>query len=302
MRVDLAFGFDNGYAPHVAAVIASALRYMPAKELRILLLNSGVTPDSRRDIEGVAAGATIHWLDIRPDDLPKHGEQQFLTHVNAATFLRLGLEALAPADCERVIYLDADVTVTRDLREMWASDLRGQVIGAVPDTFISEDDFAAKWNLPARKLGYFNAGVLLIDLKQVRAEKLFTKALDFIFAHNPVFADQDALNYVAWGRWALIDTAWNVQRDMLFPALAERLPAGKKFPGNVRPGVIHFTGPDKPWLATGWHPWAWLYWLSVRSTPFHRRVAKIQRIGLLGELRLFARWLRYKPSSVGVWP
>ncbi len=301
-RVDVAFGFDNGYAPHVAAVVASMLRYMPARCLRLLLLNSGVTPAAREGLEKVAAGATVQWIEIHKSDLPQFGERQHLGHVNEATFLRLGLEKLAPADCDRVIYLDADVTVMRDLREMWECSLEGCVVGGVPDTFIDENEFANRWGLPNQACGYFNAGVMLIDLKKVRAEKLFSRALDFIIEENPPFADQDALNKVAWGRWRNLDAAWNVQRDMLIAGLADQLPPGKKLAEGARPGVVHFTGRDKPWLPSGWHPWAWIYWINLRRTPFHRAVANAQHVGLLKEMLLFGRWLRHHPSSVAIWP
>lgn len=294
-RIDIAMGFDAQYAPHAAAVIASAVRAAPGAQFRVIILHDGMPDDLRCKLQSVAPGATFVWREINPAELPAFDRGVDLKHVNAATFLRLGLETLAPEDCKRVIYLDADTIVFGDLREIWNADLGGAPIGGCPDTYIDEAAFAARWNLQLRPNGYFNAGVLLIDLEQVRAEAAFSKAMAFVREHQPVFADQDALNWVFWGRWAALDTRWNVQRDMLIDTVASTLPAEKRFAGGA-PGIVHFTGKDKPWLREGWHPWAWSYWRSLAHTGFTDEIARRHSVGLLQRLRLLLRYLRRPPS------
>ena len=54
------------------------------------------------------------WTAVSDDDMPPFAGRE---HFSRAILFRLGLEKLAPPDCRRVIYLDADITVLADVRE-----------------------------------------------------------------------------------------------------------------------------------------------------------------------------------------
>jgi lipopolysaccharide biosynthesis glycosyltransferase len=222
--------------------------------------------------------------------MPRYVEQPHLKHINRATLFRLGLEKLAAADTKRVLYLDSDVIVLRDLRELWKLDLAGSPIAAVADPDVDPEVFRQKWVLPVSKIGYFNAGVLFIDLERVRAERLFTAAIEFVEEMQPGLSDQDGLNYVLWGRWYPLHLSWNVQRKVAFEAVAVDAPSHIR--DSLRHlAIVHYSGDQKPWLSIGYHPWAWLYWQSLARTPFCEEVIRKYRIGLLHRLRLWLRWL-----------
>jgi lipopolysaccharide biosynthesis glycosyltransferase len=197
-----------------------------------------------------------------------------------------------------VLYIDSDTTVMGDVRELWASDLKGAPIGAVIDHYNKSDEWAQKWQLPAEKARYFNSGVLLIDLEKVRAEKLFSRALDFFVRNDKelLFADQDALNYAAWGRWTALDPAWNVQRFMT-PAEFAAQPAERQVKDGI-PKLVHFIGWEKPWLPNKWHPWAWAYWQNLERTPFAADVRRTNHMDLFQLAKLRLRWwLRHPPTA-----
>src|SRR5262249_35643375 len=154
----------------------------------------GVPESRQKQVESVAQDADFHWLTISEKDLPAFADRD---RFNRTTLFRLGLERLAPADCRRVLYLDADVLVLGDVRDVYGIDLRGAPLGGVPDPGVISEDFRQRWSLPPTDLSYFNAGVLIIDLERVRAEQLFTKAIAFVAEHDTAlpFNDQDALNW-----------------------------------------------------------------------------------------------------------
>jgi len=290
-KVTVAFGFDDGYVPHAAAVIASIARASDPAVFRFLLLNTGVSKERQKQLESVAPAAEYVWIEVGAEHLPELKVKGSIAHVSHATFLRLALERAAPADCDRVIYLDADLIVTGDLRDLWAADIGDAIVAGTHDHFIRPGGFAAQWGLPQAKLGYFNAGVLLIDLAKVREEKLFSKALDFVLANNPAFADQDALNWALWNRWREVDLIWNVGRHLTIDVLIPEVDEGRRLNGRA-PGIIHYTGPEKPWRREGYHPWAWLYWQALKRTPFEREVAARESVSRLQKARLWLRWRR----------
>lgn len=290
-NMNIAFGFDNNYVPHVAAAIASiAASADDISSIRFILLHTGVPNERRRLVEAVAVGACFEWIEVHASDLPMITGREAISHINEATFLRLATERVAPLDCHRLIYLDGDLTVQSDLRALWEFDLGDHFLGAVHDC-IDAGAFAARWGLPPNGRGYFNAGVLLIDLDRVRQEKAFSRALGFIVENNPPLADQDALNWMAWGRWVRIPTRWNVQRHIaigyeLDESLVAEATTGKSA------GIVHYTGSEKPWVRNAYHPWAWSYWSALKRTAFFGEVAGKSGIGGLDRLRLRLRWWR----------
>lgn len=292
--VDLAFGVNAAFVPHTAAVLASLRHHAPGVDLRITILHDGVGPDLRKRLEAEAPGAAFIWHEIAEADLPPFIDRE---HFNRSTMFRFALDTRAPADCERIIYLDSDLTVCDDIRELWAFDLKGATLAAVPDGFADPVAFARKWDL-SQSGEYFNAGVLLLDLRQIRERRLFQKALEFYSAHaaDLPWNDQDCLNYLLWQEWARLDVRWNIQRAMALAGAHGRLADHKRFKGG-RPGIVHYTGPEKPWLRASYHPWSLLYWRALARTGFQREVARAAGIRPADYIKLWARWLRRRPSG-----
>jgi lipopolysaccharide biosynthesis glycosyltransferase len=297
-EVTVSFGIDAAFVPHMAAVIASVVAHAPDARFRFLILHTGVDASRRASVETVAPGARFDWVEIDESDVPAFRDRG---HFTRAILFRLGLERLAPQDCRRVIYLDADVIVLRDLRELWRKDLGACPIGAVTDTFVYYEDypaeFAKRWGLIYENGAYVNSGVLLIDLDQVRREGGFSRVISFVAEHGNdlLFADQDAINAVFWGRCCLLGNEWNVSRDRAIAGIAVSLPHSKRLNG-LSPAIVHYSHMYKPWRNSGYHPWAWLYWRYLAKTPFTREVASTYGVTFKARMRLWLRWLRRHPS------
>jgi lipopolysaccharide biosynthesis glycosyltransferase len=293
-RLDIALGFDAKYAPHAGAAIASIVQTAPNARFRFILLHDGVGAELRAKVEACAPGAVFRWTEVTDAHLPAFADRG---HFNRTILFRLGLPQLAPADCHRVLYFDADIIVRRDVRALWAMDFEDAAIAAAADQYVDSVKFARQWNLPADDARYFNSGVLLIDLDRVRAEKSFDTALDFVIRNdaNLLFADQDALNYVFWRAWTPINAAWNVQRFMTQKEMVALTPE-RRWDGGA-PAIVHFIGLEKPWLPNKWHPWAWIYWQASARTPFARDVARDNGMNLYQMLKLRLRWWLRQPQA-----
>lgn len=297
-RIDIALGFDAKYTPHAAAVIASIVRYAQNAELRFLVIQAGVGTILRSKLESVAPNARFVWIEVSDNDLPPFADRG---HFNRSTLFRLGLERLAPPDCRRVLYLDSDTIVLHDVRELWNVDLGDCPIGAVVDAYVDSVKFASHWGL-SPEWKYFNAGVLLIDLARVRREGLFAAAIDFVAKHDRdlPYNDQDALNWVLWGRWQNLGAAWNVQRFLTPREIASQQSEYRRLNGGG-PELVHFIGIDKPWMPGVWHPWAWLYWENLARTPFADDVAREFGMNFYGLMRLRLRWWIRRPRRRPRW-
>ncbi len=117
-----------------------------------------------------------------------------------ATFYRLFIPKIFPPDVDKIIYLDSDLIINLDIRELWRLELDDKILAAV--TEISNGANAQKTFALCReghvKAGdYFNTGVLIVNLNLLRTnENTLYRAINFV-SENPRFAayfDQDILN------------------------------------------------------------------------------------------------------------
>jgi lipopolysaccharide biosynthesis glycosyltransferase len=289
-RIAIAFGADTPYTPHLAAVIASIVARTPADRIHFLVLHDGMSAALRQRVEACAPRALFSWHDVGTklsQGLDGSG------HISRATYYRLLLPTVAPPELGKILYLDSDIVVHRDLTELWNVRLGEHPLAAVFDVGVDAREFSTRWQLPYGGQHYFNAGILLLNLDLIRAESSFGRAMDLLEKHRErmTWMDQDALNVVFWGRWLALDPRWNVQRNMLFSYMPWYVD-GSLIPERKKPFIVHFTTDVKPWLPNTDHPYAWLYWRALAHTPFFADVLAKSGYSLLDRLRMRLRWLK----------
>lgn len=131
---------------------------------------------------------------------------------------------------DRIIYLDVDTLVLRDLTELWRTDLEGKFIGGVKDKL----NVAQK--IVSERKTYFNSGMLLMDLNLFRKYDICSDLIDFAvdIAEYCEYGDQDVLNYYFMDSYEFLDTKWNCGRKFLEDREKEV-------------GIVHFYGLEKLW-------------------------------------------------------
>lgn len=166
-----------------------------------------------------------------------------------ATYYRLFLTEIIPNTIDKVLYLDGDIIVRKQLLPLWNVDLANNAIAAVSD--ISPDNQHACNRLDyAPSLGYVNAGVLLINLQYWREHNASNMFSEYIESHYDkiVLHDQDVLNYVFRDNKIMLPYEYNFQQDYL---LNEKIIWNKEavYRAKKDPVIVHFSGPIKPWFA-----------------------------------------------------
>lgn len=93
---------------------------------------------------------------------------------NYVGYYLLKFENILPKEIHKILYIDIDMLVCCDLRELFAIDLEQKTAGVVLDYFSEHHNLKGKnnnENLPIAK-EFFNAGILLIDMKNGATKKL----------------------------------------------------------------------------------------------------------------------------------
>ena len=120
-----------------------------------------------------------------------------------ATFYRLFIPQIFPDSIKKIIYLDSDIIVNLDVEDLWQANLEDNVLGVIPEILNKDtsDDMLETHSMCRNNLvkveDYFNAGVLLINLKILREEETTISEGTKFYAEHPEhrFNDQDILNY-----------------------------------------------------------------------------------------------------------
>ena len=105
---------------------------------------------------------------------------------------------------DKVLYLDVDTVVDADLSELWSTDTGGKCVAGRDEN----DDVDISNRGVAHR--YFNSGVLLMNLKYIRAVGLDDKVITLLKCCKMVFTDQDAMNMVFKGQVVYLLRKFNV--------------------------------------------------------------------------------------------
>ena len=167
----LVFAADDRFARPMAVAMHSALRRLSSGiTTELYVLDNGISSASRERLQRAvqsAAGKTISWIPVPAERLVDH---LGAAHLTSTAYARLLIPDLLPAHVRRVIYLDGDVLVRRDLSPLFHVELGDAPVAAVRDFAIgstTHDWSGVRESAVPRP--YFNSGLLVIDVARWRS-------------------------------------------------------------------------------------------------------------------------------------
>lgn len=197
------------------------------------------------------------------DDLFKDfplGESFQSGHITSmTTYYRLFATDILPLTTQKVIYLDGDIIVRKSLKELWDTNVDDFPIAAVPD---SETCSVRHYNRLrySQTLGYFNAGVLVINLKYWREHNMKDKFCRIAREKHSMLSchDQDILNYLFRNNKLNLPLKYNMQNCFLYRR--DQVPLLWTFDRQIEEGqkdpvIIHFSACPKLWNSDSHHPY-----------------------------------------------
>lgn len=126
--------------------------------------------------------------------------------VSVPTYYRLSLSALLP-ELDRIIWLDGDTLVLHDLRDMFVIDMEGYYYrGFLDDRPDAVDEFDINND------HYICAGVLLINLKELRQDNMVEKFTAFIAENKDrlQWQDQTVINVVGLDKTGILPIRYGI--------------------------------------------------------------------------------------------
>lgn len=262
-NVPIVFAANNYFVPYTAVMIQSVMEHAsPEKHYDIILLHSEEPGDYRERLQRLAAcyeNCTLRLYDVsehcRGISFYTGGGNGLLT---PETYYRLMLGDILSEEYEKVIYLDGDMVALADVAQLLSIDMNGCYLAAVPDPggigeFYDPDNtsHAKDW---ARVLQqkppetYFNAGLLVLNLLELRRDYPSETLLNIAAQHKWRYHDQDVLNFIcSEGKAKLLDLAWNVLPNQGSHRFLPEWLQLQQQKAEAAPRIVHYAGSQKPW-------------------------------------------------------
>lgn len=282
-NIAVVFAADDRYVEILSVALRSVLDHAGGDHnYDIVILSDGIRSGHRREILRMADGqanVSIRFLEAGYL-LDQYPFQINNKRLSLATFLRLLLPDLMKA-YDKILYLDGDTLLMRDPQQLYGIELGNCLVGAVKDPYIEvvrnhrtnvEKQNIKKYlryhiGLEAEE-GYFNAGVLLINLKAFRETYPVTSMLELAAKRKWLWEDQDVLNRLCRKRVYWLDANWN----MIWcqnPYIQEIMMTGRAyFQAYHRPYIVHYAGGNIPVRYMG-GAYSSEYWKTARDTPYY---------------------------------
>ena len=248
--INLLFSIDDGYVEQFKVTLFSILQNSSSGHYVVYILQKQLLI-KHGEVEDFCQKMGVNYKPIII------GEEAF---ENAPTterypetiYYRLLAHEYLPQDLERILYLDADILCINDIIPLYQLDLGNKLYAAASHTTDNNiPDLVNKLRLGNfDSEGYYNSGVLLMNLNLIRQEVRRQDILDYIQKNSLLLflPDQDVLNALYGHRTlAVSDQIYNF--DARYSTLYYARSSGKWNLNWVMENTVflHFCGRDKPW-------------------------------------------------------
>ena len=251
-NVPIFLASNDKYAPFVATTIASVC-YNTKSFCEFYVLDSGISNLNKKRIELLKDKFNNFSVEYLHIDLSKFNNFQLLPHISLDTYSRFFIPLLKP-ELDKVIYLDVDIAVLGDVKELYDNDLEDHFLGAVPEYYVIDKQKNIAKNLEIKyndSKQFFNAGILLINAKKWRENNITEKLFEIQSKYNYKLTngDQDILIKRFYEDYVILDSRFNLLSGQIIYKKQFSKDVEKMVNNAIQNPIIrHFETPNKPWL------------------------------------------------------
>lgn len=268
-EIPIFFAVDDGYCPFLAVAIQSLIDNASAEYTYLIkILNTDISEENKRKIgKYERENVDIEFVDLNYYIQKVKDKLYTRDYYSKTTYFRLFLPNLYP-QYDKVLYLDSDIVILDDIAKLYNTDMGDNLVAAAPDDVIQSmpvfQDYVEKVVGVADSRRYFNAGILLMNLHELRRFKFqekFVYLLDKIkFA---VAQDQDYLNRLCKGRVKLLDRTW------------DRMPIPDPKIKTEDVKLVHYNLAFKPWHFED-ILYKEFFWMYAQETEYFEDIQRIK--------------------------
>lgn len=261
--IPIFFATDDNYIPYLDVALRSLIENASIEYHYIInVLNTGLKTENIEKVKRLENNNfTINFCDVSNHIEPIKNKLRNVYHFSLVTYYRLFIESMFP-EYDKVLYLDCDIVVLGDISKLYNTPLENNLVGACREQIIcSQPVFRdyTKVTMGIEPEKYFNAGVLVMNLKKFRECKIEDKFSYLINKYNfdVLDPDQAYLNVLCKDKVKHLPIGWN----------KESLPE----PCEGALNLVHYALYKKPWQYDDVINVKY-FWKYAEQSPFYEEI------------------------------
>ena len=245
-NICIAMCVNDGYVPYICVTIKSILENNHRNKVCIYVISDFISNkmcDRLNEVVSDYPNASLKIIIVNPNRL--FGLKDTWT---LYTWYRVLLPDALGNDVHRVLYLDADVVVVDDLRELFKIDMTNIAIAGALDPLNNIDETFERCGYDRSK-SYICAGVMLMNLDYWRENNLSERIIKYGKEnHDKIrFPDQDTINYLCRDSKIILPLRYGIMnvffKNKLYYSSNYIM---ELYDCAFNPAIIHYAG-TAPW-------------------------------------------------------
>lgn len=254
---------DDGYIPFLGVALKSVIENSSKEnKYEIKILYTKVSEENKNKIKAYETeNVSIEFVDLSSKLHEIEDKLYTRNYFSNTTYFRLFIPELYP-EYDKAVYIDSDTVTLADIADLYNTDMGDNLIAGIPDGVVQAipvfQEYVEKVVGVIDYNNYFNAGIIVMNLKALREYKFQEKFLYMLGKIKfEVAQDQDYMNRLCKGRVKLLGFEWN------------RMPAMGKREGAIN--LVHYNLGCKPWYFDDvlYQEYFWKY---AKETEFYDEI------------------------------
>ena len=262
--IPIFYACDTNYLPYLSVSLISLKKHAKKSFLyRIYILHSGIEENKQLPILSLhESWFVIEFVNVNERLNKVNNSLQLRDYYTASTYYRMFIADMF-LEYDKALYIDSDTVILNDIEKLYNKKIKDNYVGAITDGVVSGNEIFEKYTkevLGIKAKRYFNAGVLIMNLKKFRKENFYKQFVDLLRKYRFVVAqDQDYLNVICKDKIKYLANKWNT------------MPIKEK--SKKSPSLIHYNLTLKPWHYVD-IPYAECFWKYAKESYYYDDIRK----------------------------
>lgn len=258
--VPIFFAVDDNYFPFLTVALRSMIDNASRDyTYNIHILNSGLSEHNQKEaLAFKEKGFNIKLEDVNSKMKVVGADLDTRDYYTKTTYYRFFIQSMFPM-YNKALYLDADIIINGDISQLYNFDLGDNILGGVLEQIVASTQEFRQYSRKVLGLdytNYFNAGILVMNLKKFRENDIEYRFVSMIkkYHFDTIAQDQDYLNFLVKDKVCHIPLSWNKE------------PLDDGYTGELN--LIHYALFKKPWTYFGIKNEDY-FWKYAQKTSFY---------------------------------
>ena len=257
--INICFVVDSQYVMPLCVTITSIM-YNKSYDTKykIYIIANNISNYEIKKINELATESIKIYIIDGTKICKKYVNVAIRNHVSTSALLKFNIADIL-SDIDKVLYLDSDIVVLKDLTEFYNSYISEVYACVIEDClelirkYLPRNGFIKEYNIDP----YFNSGVMLLNLKKLREDNIGTKLVESKLKNSKwPYMDQSQFNYLFKGKCNFKNKTFNFLNALFEYPSEQYLHLIKKDDGNKYSDIyelikdiviLHMAGNKKPW-------------------------------------------------------